>query len=555
MAEIILGLMGGLGLFLYGMRLMSDSLEKAAGAKMRSILEFFTKTPLRGILVGTFFTAIIQSSSAATVMAVSFVNSGLMNLYQAAGVIMGANIGTTITSQLIAFNLSELAPVIIMAGIIMLMFSRKIRVQRAGEVLVGFGILFMGLTSMSSAMSVLKESPQVVNAMGSLNSHSLALVTGMAVTAVLQSSSATVGIILLLANQGLLDMRICFFIILGCNIGACESALIAGLSGKRDAKRAALIHLFFNIIGTAIMYVVISIGLEPITHFIETISGHNPGREVANAHTLIKIVEVLMLAPFTRQIVKLTGFFVKKEETKNQDGFCLQYIGEKSVYSPTTAVFDAIQEMSRMGQLAVTNLERAMNALITLDEADIGEVYVVEKQIDFLNHEITSYLVKVNQTTLPAEDAKSIGGLFHIVNDIERIGDHAENVADAAKVRLNQKIEFSPQARAELSAMLDLVIKVTTYSLDMFAHNNLTHMQDILDLEDQVDQMEKDLQESHVLRLTRGECTAEAGMIFSDIISGLERVSDHATNIAFYLLDEDHVERQKEKREDRWKDF
>lgn len=182
MAEIILGLMGGLGLFLYGMRLMSDSLEKAAGAKMRSILEFFTKTPLRGILVGTFFTAIIQSSSAATVMAVSFVNSGLMNLYQAAGVIMGANIGTTITSQLIAFNLSELAPVIIMAGIIMLMFSRKIRVQRAGEVLVGFGILFMGLTSMSSAMSVLKESPQVVNAMGSLNSHSLALVTGMAVT-------------------------------------------------------------------------------------------------------------------------------------------------------------------------------------------------------------------------------------------------------------------------------------------------------------------------------------------------------------------------------------
>ena len=555
MAEIILGLMGGLGLFLYGMRLMSDSLEKAAGAKMRSILEFFTKTPLRGILVGTFFTAIIQSSSAATVMAVSFVNSGLMNLYQAAGVIMGANIGTTITSQLIAFNLSELAPVIIMAGIFMLMFSRKTRVQRAGEVLVGFGILFMGLTSMSSAMSVLKESPQVVNAMGSLNSHSLALVTGMAVTAVLQSSSATVGIILLLANQGLLDMRICFFIILGCNIGAYVSALIAGLSGKRDAKRAALIHLFFNIIGTAIMYVVISIGLEPITHFIETISGHNPGREVANAHTLIKIVEVLMLAPFTRQIVKLTGFFVKKEETKNQDGFCLQYIGEKSVYSPTTAVFDAIQEMSRMGQLAVTNLERAMNALITLDEADIGEVYVVEKQIDFLNHEITSYLVKVNQPTLPAEDAKSIGGLFHIVNDIERIGDHAENVADAAKVRLNQKIEFSPQARAELSAMLDLVIKVTTYSLDMFAHNNLTHMQDILDLEDQVDQMEKDLQESHVLRLTRGECTAEAGMIFSDIISGLERVSDHATNIAFYLLDEDHVERQKEKREDRWKDF
>ena len=548
MTEIILGLMGGLGLFLYGMRLMSDSLEKAAGAKMRSILEFFTKTPLRGILVGTLFTAIIQSSSAATVMVVSFVNSGLMDLYQAAGVIMGANIGTTITSQLIAFNLSELAPVIIMAGIIMLMFCKKTKVQRTGEVLLGFGILFMGLNAMSTSMAVLKESPKVVEIMGSLDSHFLALLVGMVVTAVLQSSSATVGIILLLANQGLLDMRICFFIILGCNIGACVSALLAGLGGKRDAKRVALIHLLFNVIGTIIMYVVISVGLEPITGFIENISGHNPGREVANTHTLIKIVEVLMLAPFNRQLVKLTGFFVKKEEKKETDGYGLLYIGEKSVYSPTTAVFDAIREMERMGQMAITNLERAMNALITLEESDIKEVYEVEKQIDYLNREITSYLVKINETTLPADDAKSIGGLFHIVNDIERIGDHAENIADAAKTRLEHDIEFSPMARSELSGMLDLVIKVTTYALDMFSHNNLEHMEEIQELEEQVDQTERQLQESHVQRLTRGECTASAGMIFSDIISGLERVSDHATNIAFSLLEEPAEER-KERRQ------
>ena len=548
MTEIILGLMGGLGLFLYGMRLMSDSLEKAAGAKMRSILEFFTKTPLRGILVGTLFTAIIQSSSAATVMVVSFVNSGLMDLYQAAGVIMGANIGTTITSQLIAFNLSELAPVIIMAGIIMLMFCKKTKVQRTGEVLLGFGLLFMGLNAMSTSMAVLKESPKVVEIMGSLDSHFLALLVGMVVTAVLQSSSATVGIILLLANQGLLDMRICFFIILGCNIGACVSALLAGLGGKRDAKRAALIHLLFNVIGTIIMYVVISVGLEPITGFIENISGHNPGREVANTHTLIKIVEVLMLAPFNRQLVKLTGFFVKREEKKETDGYGLLYIGEKSVYSPTTAVFDAIREMERMGQMAITNLERAMNALITLEESDIKEVYEVEKQIDYLNREITSYLVKINETTLPADDAKSIGGLFHIVNDIERIGDHAENIADAAKTRLEHDIEFSPMARSELSGMLDLVIKVTTYALDMFSHNNLEHMEEIQELEEQVDQTERQLQESHVQRLTRGECTASAGMIFSDIISGLERVSDHATNIAFSLLEEPAEER-KERRQ------
>ena len=314
MAGIILGLMGGLGMFLYGMKLMSDALEKAAGAKMRSILEFFTKTPLRGILVGTFFTAVIQSSSASTVMVVSFVNSGLMNLYQAAGVIMGANIGTTVTSQLISLNLSALAPAIVMVGVVMVMFCKKIKIQRAGEVLLGFGILFMGLSGMSDSMSVLRESPQVVEIMSSLTSHFLAVMVGLVVTTVLQSSSATVGIVLLLAQQGLLDIRICYFIIFGCNIGSCVSALLAAINGKKIAKRAALIHLFFNIIGTGIMYVVFSFALEPITGFISMISHGNIAREVANAHTLIKLVEVLLLFPFIKQIVKLTGFFVRDEE-------------------------------------------------------------------------------------------------------------------------------------------------------------------------------------------------------------------------------------------------
>ena len=548
MAEIILGLMGGLGLFLFGMKQMSDGLEKVAGAKMRSILEFFTKTPIRGILVGTFFTAIIQSSSASTVMVVSFVNSGLMNLYQAAGVIMGANIGTTVTSQLISFNLSALAPAIVMAGVVMMMFFKKVKVQRIGEVFLGFGILFMGLTTMSDSMSVLRESPQVVEIMGSLTSHFLAVLVGLAVTTVLQSSSATVGIVLLLANQGLLDIRICFFIIMGCNIGSCVSALLAGLSGKREAKRAALIHLVFNIIGTFIIYVILSVALEPITQFISYISGGNPGREVANAHTLIKLAEVVLLAPFIKQIVKLTGFLVRGEEKKNQDTLGLQFIGEKSVFSPTTAVFDATREMERMGQMAISNLEKAMNALLTLNEKEIQEVYETEKNIDYLNHAITDYLVKINQTTLPSDDAKSIGGLFHVVNDIERIGDHAENIADAAASRMERGIDFSDQAQKELSQMLDMVIKVTTYALDMFSHNNQEHMEEILELEDKVDDAERYLQESHVQRLTRGECTASAGMMFSDVVSGLERVSDHATNIAFSLLEDDPIERQKEMR-------
>ena len=309
-----------------------------------------------------------------------------------------------------------------------------------------------------------------------------------------------------------------------------------------------MIHLLFNILGTIIMYVALTVALEPITHFIEFVSGSNPGREVANAHTLIKIVEVLILAPFIKQIVKMTGWVVRGKEETEEEGFHLQYIGEKSVYSPTTAVFDAIREMERMGHMAISNLERAMNALVTLDEQEIEQVYQVERQIDYLNHEITSYLVKVNGTTLPADDAKSIGGLFHVVNDIERIGDHAENIADAAEARMKQNIGFSESAKRELSSMLDMVIKITTYALDMFSSNNQEHMQEILDLEDQVDETERELQESHIQRLTRGECTASAGMMFSDIISGLERVSDHATNIAFSLLDDDPIEQQKEER-------
>lgn len=548
MTEIILGLIGGLGLFLYGMRLMSEGLEKAAGAKMRSILEFFTKTPVRGILVGAFFTAVIQSSSATTVMVVSFVNSGLMSLYQAAGVIMGANVGTTITSQLISLNLSEIAPLAVMIGVIMLMFFRKNKIQRIGEVLLGFGILFMGLETMSGSMSVLKEAPQVVNTLSSLTDPFLAVLVGMAVTAVLQSSSATVGIVLLLAQQGLLDIRICYFIIFGCNIGSCVSALLAALNSKKEALRAALIHLFFNIIGTVVMYLVMIVAMEPITKFVTVISGSDPGRMVANAHSMIKIAEVLLLAPFMKWIVKLTVFFVSDEKKESQ-GFELQFIGKSSVFSPTTAVFDATKELEHMGKLAVDNLEKSMNALITLEFDDIKEVYQNENYIDFLNHSITDYLVRVNQITLPTDDRKMIGGLFHVVNDIERIGDHAENIADAALSRLEKNIEFSLQAKRELSEMLELVVKITTYALDMFSHDNQEHVQEILELENRVDEMERRLQEAHVERLTQNECTASAGMMFSDIISGLERVSDHATNIAFSLMDEDPTEFERDFRD------
>lgn len=532
--DIVLALAGGLGLFLFGMDLMGDSIEKVAGAKLRRILEIFTTNRFAGMLVGIVFTGIIQSSSACTAMVVSFVNSGLMNLYQAAGVIFGSNIGTTITSQLVSFNLSAIAPIFLLGGVIVVLFSKKESVKQMAEVLVGFGILFTGLNTMSKGMAAMKDVPELVNLFQSLHTPILATLTGTIVTAVIQSSSVTVSIVLLLAKQGLLDLEICLYIILGCNIGACATALIASLPGKKDAKRAALIHFWFNVIGTLIFYVIFALAMDPVVAFLQGISEDN-GRFVANAHTIIKVVQVIILFPFSGLIVKLASATVPGEDKKigYREDHQLKYIGERVVFNPATAVIGVIKELDRMGSLANENLNRAMNALITLDEDDIEEVYKVEENINYLNHAITNYLVKINQTTLPIEDLKSLGGLFHVVNDIERIGDHAENVADCARQRIKSQTSFSKEAQKELGDMLEMVNQLIQYSFEMFVKSDETHMKDVIALENSIDDKEKELQQKHVDRLTKGECTPEAGAIFSDIVSGLERVADHATNIAF----------------------
>lgn len=537
-AEIILKMAGGLGLFLFGMSLMSDSIEKVAGAKLRRILEIFTNNRFMGMLVGIIFTGIVQSSSACTVMVVSFVNSGLMNLVQAAGVIFGANIGTTVTSQLVSFNLSEYAPAILLAGVLVMTFCKKEKVRKIAEVFVGFGVLFVGLSTMSQAMAGMKEEPMVVNLLSSLTNPFLGTLVGLVLTSIIQSSSVTVSIVLLLATQDLLTLPITLYIIMGCNIGSCATALLASLSGKKDAKRAALIHFWFNVIGTFIMYIILLVAQDHVVNLIQSISSDN-GRFVANAHTIIKVFQVVILFPFSKLIVKLACLCVPGEDKKinYRESYQLKYIGEKVVFNPATAVVEVVNELERMASLASENLNRAMNALITLDEDDINEVYEVEKNINFLNHGITDYLVKINQTTLPIEDLKSIGALFHVVNDIERIGDHAENVADAARQRKEEGISISKVAQEELGEMLEMVNKIIQYSIDMFARSDEAHMQEIIALEDSVDEKERQLQRAHVERLTRGECTPEAGMIFSDIVSGLERVSDHATNIAFAIKD------------------
>lgn len=533
--SIMLSMAGGLGLFLYGMRIMSDSIEKVAGAKLRGILERLTTNRFTGILVGIFFTALIQSSSACTVMVVSFVNSGLMTLTQAASVIFGANIGTTVTALLVSFKLEKAAPVILLVGVLLVMFCKKQTISRFGEVIIGFGVLFMGLSTMSGAMAGMKDSPAVLHMFASLQSPILAVLLGTVLTAVIQSSSVTVSIMVLLANQGLMDMDICMFIILGCNIGACTSALLAALNGKKDAKRAAAIHLIFNVIGTFIVYIIFMIGVHQIVEVLTAMAGNNPGRVVAYAHMCIKIFQVIIMMPFIKGIVKLTYLVVPGDDKKvgYRDSYQLKYIGDKVVLNPATAVVEVIKELDRMGSLANENLNRAMNALVTLDQESIDEVYEVEKNIDFLSHAITNYLVKINQTTLPIEDLNNIGALFHVVNDIERIGDHAENIADAAKRRIETGVGFSKEAQKELGEMLDMVNTILRFSFEMFVKSTEDHMEDIKHLEEAIDEEEKELQRKHIERLANNECSPEAGALFSEIVSGLERIGDHATNIAF----------------------
>lgn len=536
---MVLGLIGGLGLFLYGMTLMSCSLEKAAGAKLRGILELFTKNRYVGIIVGVVFTAIIQSSSAATVMVVSFVNAGLMTLYQAIGVIYGANIGTTVTSQLVSFNLSQYAPVFIMAGVLMLMIFKNPTVKKAGEVVIGFGILFLGISTMSSSMGALKELPAIQNLFMSLDNRFFALLLGLVITAIVQSSSVTVSIVLLLAQQGLLPLKICFFIILGCNIGACMSAMLASLSGKKNAKRAALIHLLFNIIGSIIMAVILLIGSDWIEALIMHISGGNLGRCVANTHTIFKVFQVIILMPFMSWIVKLTYFIVPGEDNDVEDEYEMKYIGDGDRLSSATAIPQVCSEISHMGEIAIGNLEKALDALLTKDDKAAKEVFEVEKRIDYMNKEITDYLVKANQISLPVGDRKKLGALFHVVSDIERVGDHAENIAEDVEKLIDMKEDINGMAGDEIRRMQEMTVKILHLSMDMFNLEDDSHLQEILDLENAIDAKERELQDLHVKCLTTGECSAQVGMMFSDLASNLERVADHATNIAFSILEED----------------
>lgn len=541
---IIVELVGGLGLFIAGMNMMSRGIEKVAGNRLRRILEAFTKTKFLGLMVGMFFTAVIQSSSAATVMVVTFVNSGLMKLSEACGIILGANIGTTVTALMVAFKLSAVAPIFVFAGAVMLNYIRQPFMRKLGEVVLGFGILFVGISTMSAAMASLRDMPAVIDLLSAFANPFLGVLMGLVITSVVQSSSVTVSILVVMGSQGLITLDACMYVILGCNIGACTSAMLACMGGSKNGKRAALIHLLFNIFGTLLMSVLLmffSDQIEYIIHFVSGFGASSLGSNIAMAHFLFKVFQVAVFYPLMNLIIRCTYTLVPGEDAQveKNDSFKLQFIDFDAQHlpNPSVAVYLAVQEMERMARMAFNNLNKAIECLISNDQESIREVNDTELYIDYLDEQISDYLVKINQNTLPMADAALISAYFHVVSDIERIGDHAQSIVEIIPQLYKSDIKLSKKSVSELREMMHMVNQILDESLDMFVTGNTANMDNIALLEDTIDQMERDLTSKHIHRLKDGKCSAQAGIYFSDVVSGLERVGDHAINIAFSLLE------------------
>ncbi|MGG7176671.1 Na/Pi cotransporter family protein [Clostridium paraputrificum] len=525
--EIFTGIFGGLGLFLYGMNLMSDGLENIAGDKLKGILEKITSNRIMGVFVGTIVTAIIQSSSATTVMVVSFVNAGLMSLNQATGVILGSNIGTTITAQMVSFKLEVVAPIFIGIGVIVAMLARKKKIKDIAFISVGFGILFMGMGLMSSSMKPVADLPifkEFIVSVG--NNPLLGVLVGIIMTAILQSSSATTGILVALASVGTIDMPVAFPMILGCNIGTCVTAIIASLTANRTAKKAALLHLLFKIFGTILFLPFAS----QVVSIVSTMTPDNIGRQVANAHTIFNIVITIVMLPVASYVVRLVNRILPDNEEIESDGAI--YLDKKLLETPVVASGQVVKETTRMLYKARENLELAMNAFFTPREEDIKKVYENEKIINNLEKEITEYLVEISEHNLPEKNAKLISQLYHTINDIERIGDHAENIAELATLKYRNNIFITEGALQEIKEIFKVTLKSVNLAIKSYEYEEENSSVVVEELEEKIDGLEDEFRENNIQRLSSKLCQANAGVMFFDLLSNLERIGDHAKNIA-----------------------
>ncbi|MBP2021696.1 phosphate:Na+ symporter [Clostridium punense] len=528
---LLISLFGGLGIFLYGMKMMGDGLENAAGDKLKGIFDKITSNPVKGILTGAIVTAVIQSSSATTVMVVGFVNAGLMNLFQAAAVIMGANIGTTITAQIISFKFDAIAPLFLAIGAAMVLFAKNRKAREIGNIVLGFGILFLGLELMSAAMSPLAESDFFKNLIIRLKGHTiLGLLLGMVMTAVIQSSSASTGILVALASTGSLPFEIAVPILFGCNIGTCVTALIASIGTSKTARKAALIHLFFNVIGSLMFIPFVGQFTALVTWISPGTTGADVQRQIANAHTIFNIINTFILVWFIKYLVALVNFIIPGDDEREEMG--LKYIDERLLETPVIAFGQTTNEIIRMATKAKENLELAMKGFNENSDTLIKKAYENERLINLLDNDITKFLVKLSNSELGEEQKSLVGAYFHAVNDIERIGDHAENIADLASEKITKGLQFSEEAMKELMGMYNYTINSLELSIECFKEFNKEKASSVRGIEERIDSLEKELRNSHINRLNAGVCNATVGTIFLDIISNFERIGDHAVNIA-----------------------
>ncbi|MGL5346993.1 MAG: Na/Pi cotransporter family protein [Peptostreptococcaceae bacterium] len=532
--EIAINLMGGLGMFLYGMNLMGDGLQKSAGSKLKRIIELLTSNVLMGVIVGALVTAIIQSSSATTVMVVGFVNAGIMTLPQAIGVIMGANIGTTITAQLVSLDLVGLAPMALGLGIILYLFSSKPKTKNLAEILIGFGLLFTGMDFMKDAVKPLTEFSGFTTALSTLGKNPiLGILLGFGITAIVQSSSASMGMLLAVASTGAISLNAALPILYGENIGTCVTSLISSIGASKNARRAATMHMIFNIIGTLVFMLVLT---KPIQMIVTSLDPNDVSRQIANSHTLFNIINVIVLLPFSKFIVKLTMKLVPEKEDEKEERKTVKYLDERMMETPSIALSNTVKEILRMGDKARFALTTSMDGLVEKSQQKVDISLAEEKKVNALQKAILNFLLKLSKTSLNDEGREGVDILFNTVNDIERIGDHAENIAELAQIVIDSDLELSKEGKEELKEIYNKVVDTYTISLQAMETSDIELACKVIKMEEQVDIMEKVCRENHMRRLNENLCTIDNGVIFLDLLSNLERISDHSVNIAQQVI-------------------
>jgi phosphate:Na+ symporter len=544
--KVLFMFIGGLGMFLYGMNLMGDGLQKSAGNKMKRLLGYLTNNRFVAVLVGTLVTGIIQSSSATTVMVVGFVNAGIMNLGQAVGVIMGANIGTTVTAWLVSMNEWSavfkpefFAPVLLGIGAFVLMMSKHQKRRNIAEIVIGFGLLFVGLDFMSDVIKPYSDAPIFADAFRIMGQNPLlGILAGTIVTAIIQSSSASVGILQTLAMSGVVNWNSAIFITLGQNIGTCITAILSSLGANKTAKRAAFIHLSFNVIGTVIfgfiMFFVFKVNQSFAASKINSI-------EISIFHTLFNVTNTIILFPFANFLVKLSGMVIddsKVEVATDDVHVTLRHLDERILETPSFAVENSVKEVVHMGQITLDNAREAVEALLKNNQEKAEKVIEVEKIVDAHQKIITEYLIKINNLSLTEKQHQIVNNLFFTITNIERVGDHAENLADLALEKIHDNIYLTEDAYKELAEVCTAAVDSFDYAIRARETENVEYIREVERLEDLVDDMKDKLRQSHINRLSQGLCTPENGVIFIDALINLERISDHSLNIVHFVESE-----------------